>query len=170
MAKKKLTGAVHIAGKWYQAGDEVPDDVAAQITNPKLWASAGGDDEGGAGTAAVPTEPGTTSGARLASRVSVAGRWYGPYDPIPDDVAAQITNPKAWEGGKLPSLQESVPSGEREVTAGAVTAERSADADTADATSAPADMAAEPDTDNASAAAEKPTRVGRSSSSAKRGG
>lgn len=158
MANRKLAGAVHIGGKWYQAGDEVPDDVAAQITNPKLWATAEGGEEGDAGTAVARTEPGTASGARLTGRVNVAGRWYGPYDPIPDDVAAQITNPKVWEGGKLPTPQESAASGEREVTAGTVTTEQLTDAAKASVEATDADKAAEPDTDDASAAAEKPAR------------
>lgn len=164
MANRKLAAAVHVAGKWYRVGDEVPDDVAAQITHPRAWAPA--DDEGGQVDSTVHTEAGTQSGARLVGRVNVGGQWYGPYDPIPDDVAKQITNPKVWEGGKLPTLQESAPSGEREVTAGTVTSEASADADMAAAGPADADTAAEPDNDDASAAAEKPTRR---SGSAKRG-
>jgi hypothetical protein len=164
MANRKLAGAVYIGGKWYQVGDEVPDDVAAQITNPKLWADAA--DEGGQAGSTARLEPGTASGARLVGRVNVGGKWYGPYDPIPDDVAAQITNPKVWDGGTLPTLQESAPSGEREVTAGTVTAEQNADAATADAATGDADTAAGPDTDDASTAAEKPARR---SSSAKRG-
>lgn len=38
---------------------------------------------------------------RLAKNVKVCGKWYGPAHGnagrVPDDVAAQITNPKAWE-------------------------------------------------------------------------
>lgn len=161
MANRKLAASVHVAGVWYRPGDDVPEDVATQITNPKAWATAAGENDGGDAAASAPTEAGTASGARLAGRVNVAGRWYGPYDPIPDDVAAQITNPKAWEGGKLPGGY-----GEREITAGTVTTEQLADAAKASVEAADADMAAGPDADE-SDAAEKPTRGGRGS--AKRG-
>jgi hypothetical protein len=110
---RKLATRVAINGKWYGPDDDVPDDVAEKITNPKVWAVDTDDDTT---PAAQVKEAGTSSGARLATRVAIAGKWYGPDDPVPDDVAVQITNPKAWEGGKPPTLQESAPSGEREVT------------------------------------------------------
>ncbi|HEX6969115.1 MAG TPA: hypothetical protein VF174_09935 [Micromonosporaceae bacterium] len=40
--------------------------------------------------------------ARLAAYVHVAGQWYAPGDMPPPEVAARITNPKAWEDGVLP--------------------------------------------------------------------
>ena len=49
-----------------------------------------------------------TAGRKLNSRVVVAGRWYGPGDEIPDDVAARITNPKVWEGGVAPAGSDEV--------------------------------------------------------------
>lgn len=42
--------------------------------------------------------------AQLAGRVFVGGAWYGPGDDVPADVAVEITNPKAWVGGKVPDL------------------------------------------------------------------
>jgi hypothetical protein len=35
-------------------------------------------------------------GRRLSGYVHVGGRMYGPDDDVPSDVAARITNPKAW--------------------------------------------------------------------------
>lgn len=92
---RKLASRIAVAGRWYRPGDDIPDDVAAKITNPKAWA---------ADMDADPTvaEPGTSTGVRLASRVQVDGRWYGPDDEVPDAVAARIKNPKAWAGGMLP--------------------------------------------------------------------
>lgn len=91
MADRRLARSVHVDGHWYRAGDTVPDDIAEKITNPRAFAA---DDD-----IADPderVEPGTDSGARLAGRVHVDGRWYGPDTPVPDDVAKKITNPKAW--------------------------------------------------------------------------
>lgn len=36
-------------------------------------------------------------GKKLAKNVHVGGEVYGPGSEVPDDVAEQITNPKAWE-------------------------------------------------------------------------
>ena len=104
--QKKLAKRVNVAGTWYEPGDEVPEEIAARITNPKAWAAddaanAGGADGGGA--AKKSGKPGTPSGARLARSVHVAGASYGPDDEVPADIAARITNPKAWENGKLPA-------------------------------------------------------------------
>lgn len=33
----QLTARVAVAGTWYGPGDDVPDDVARLITNPKVW-------------------------------------------------------------------------------------------------------------------------------------
>lgn len=98
MAGRKLATSVNIDGTWYRAGDTLPEDVAAKVRNPKVFAPEEGEE------ADQPrTEPGTPTGARLATRVQVGGKWYGPDDAVPDDVAAQITNPRAWEGGQTPS-------------------------------------------------------------------
>lgn len=100
-AKKKLGRATTVAGKTYLPGDELPDDVAEKITNPKAWIP---DDEPTEADADPDRPAGTASGHRLAKTVTVGGRSYGPEDPLPDDVAERITNPKAWEGGELPNL------------------------------------------------------------------
>lgn len=46
--------------------------------------------------------------ARLTHYVTVplddgSYKTYGPDDDLPADVAKQITNPSAWEGGKVPA-------------------------------------------------------------------
>jgi hypothetical protein len=100
--QRKLATTVYVDGTAYGPDDDVPAAVAEQITNPKAWAAesdAERDDE-------EVREPGTTSGARLAGNVYVDGQAYGPNDVVPDDVAARITNPKAWEGGKLPAVAD----------------------------------------------------------------
>lgn len=107
---RKLAGHVFADGRWWGPDDKVPDSTATKITNPKAWAAAGepADDDG---ERARPTaEPGTSSGARLAGRVLVAGRWFGPDDPVPDDIAGLITNPKAWAGGVPPAHAKAPPS------------------------------------------------------------
>lgn len=42
----------------------------------------------------------------LVRNVNVDGVWWGPAwgnaDQVPAEVAARITNPKAWDGGKVP--------------------------------------------------------------------
>lgn len=38
------------------------------------------------------------TGRRLASFVHVGGQVYGPDSDVPDEVAALVTNPKAWAG------------------------------------------------------------------------
>jgi len=100
--QRRLAGPVTVGNRTYQPGDELPDDVAKQISNPKAWASADTAQEQAA--AAAGKKAGHPSGARLKSMVTVAGRTYGPADTIPDDVAKQISNPKAWVDGKLPTL------------------------------------------------------------------
>lgn len=48
-------------------------------------------------------------GHELAANVNVGGTWYGPAHPaavVTDDVARQISNPKAWPDGKLPELPD----------------------------------------------------------------
>jgi hypothetical protein len=107
--KRRLARAVSVGADWYQAGDEVPDDIAKKITNPKAWMS---DDEISAASAKTGSSgkrPGTTGGARLAFYVAVDGDSYGPDDHVPDDIAKKITNPKAWEGGKLPTQPDKAP-------------------------------------------------------------
>lgn len=50
---------------------------------------------------------------RLVRNVKVGNDWYGPaYDNatnVPDDVAEQITNPKAWDGDDQSSEPEDKP-------------------------------------------------------------
>lgn len=110
--RRLLKGRVSVSGRWYGPGP-VDDDIAAKITNPKAWVS---DDDVDDEVAAVYDRvSGTSTGARLARRVNIGGRWYGPDSEIPDDIAAKITNPKAWEGGKLPALYDNggeLPAGE----------------------------------------------------------
>lgn len=48
-------------------------------------------------------------GHELAANVNVAGTWYGPAHPaavVTDDVARQISNPKAWPDRQLPDLPD----------------------------------------------------------------
>ncbi|MER7167038.1 hypothetical protein ABT336_13350 [Micromonospora sp. NPDC000207] len=97
---RRLATYVHVGGRRYGPDDDIPDEVAEKITNPNVWAVDG--DEPPAGTRAGT--PGGDSGVRLAAYVHVGGRRYGPGDVVPDEVAAQITNPKAWEGGELPTF------------------------------------------------------------------
>lgn len=125
---KTLTANVAVVGKWYYAGDrvghEIPEDVAEKIVNPKVWTYET-EAERPAGT-----EPKSTTGAQLVARVAVAGKWYGPGDDVPDDVARRIQNPKVWEGGKVPTFDDKP-------------AEAKADADTPAET--PADQADDED-------------------------
>lgn len=98
-ASRRLTTYVHVDGRRYGPEDgDIPAEVAAKITNPKVW--AGDDDESQASVSGGSNL--RRSGPRLASYVHVGGKRYGPDDPIPDDVARRITNPNAWEGGRLP--------------------------------------------------------------------
>jgi hypothetical protein len=100
---RKLARHVTVAGTTYGPGDKLTDEVIAQIKNPKAWVPIDADsylDD-------VPSdvEPGTESGHRLARSVTVGTRTYTPSDFLPDDVARQISNPKAWEGGKVPTFK-----------------------------------------------------------------
>ncbi len=99
--QRKLAGAVFAGGRWYRPGDDVPDDVAKTITNPGAWTEG---DAPGTDEAATSAKPDAVTGVRLAGRVNVGGTWYGPDDELPRDVVARITNPAAWEGGKVPDL------------------------------------------------------------------
>lgn len=47
--------------------------------------------------------------ARLTGFVHVDGAVYGPDDEVPAEVAARITNPRAWEGGVLPLTDDAGP-------------------------------------------------------------
>ena len=82
----------------------MPADVAEKITNPKAWVPV---DEDDTTNGDANPDAGTTSGHRLATTVTIGGRSYGPDDHIPDDVADQIRNPKAWEGGQIPTAKRS---------------------------------------------------------------
>ncbi len=100
MADGTLGADVEVGGTWYGPDSDLPDEVAEQINNPKAWA-----DYGSTGSSPAPAgKVGTDSGARLARSVDIGGTMYGPDSYVPTDVAARITNPKAWEGGKLPDL------------------------------------------------------------------
>lgn len=99
---KKLGRYVTVGSDTYGPGDELPAGVADQIRNSKAWEPR---DTAAAEEQAAPTgvAGGTASGARLATSVTVGGVTYHPDDPLSDEVAGQISNPKAWEGGKVPS-------------------------------------------------------------------
>lgn len=101
--RRLLARRVSVGGKWYGPGP-VPEDIAAKITNPKAWMA---EHEATEEVAEVfDRVPGTSSGARLARRVNVDGRWFGPGSEIPDDIAAKIRNPKAWVDGVMPDLYD----------------------------------------------------------------
>lgn len=102
---KRLNQFVEVAGTWYGPEDDVPEDVAEKIQNPKVWADDNPSGTGGNGDNKA-VKAGTPSGARLAMYVDVGGDTYGPDDPVPDDVAAKITNAAAWVDGKLPPAAE----------------------------------------------------------------
>lgn len=117
MGNRKLARYVTVAGKTYGPGDDVPAEIAEQIRNPKAWVPTDED-------VADPYEGktgGTASGHKLAGTVTVAGKSYGPRDFVPDEVAAQIRNPKAWADGKVPpaSKPTAEPEPERERELGA---------------------------------------------------
>lgn len=107
MGNKKLARHVTVGTKTYGPDDDVPADVMEQITNPKAWQPLDDDDRDDEETfSAARRKAGTSSGHRLATTVTVGTRSYGPDDHVPDDVAAQIRNPKAWEGGELPGTSK----------------------------------------------------------------
>lgn len=116
--KKRLARHVTVGNRTYGPGDDLPEDVAAKITNPKAWLAP---DEAQAQAAEEARQAGTTSGHKLATAVNVKGRMYGPNDPVPDDVAAQIKNPKAWVGGTLPGAAKESPPAEPEPAKGQAT-------------------------------------------------
>lgn len=98
--KKRLARNVTVGSATYGPDDDVPDDVLEKITNPAAFIPLDAKPE------TPPRGPaGTKDGHRLASNVSVGGAMYGPDDVLTDDVAAQITNPKAWVGGKAPTTK-----------------------------------------------------------------
>ncbi len=49
MGARKLVAYVHVDGKVYGPGDDVPAKVAEAITNPKAWADADAEGDGGTG-------------------------------------------------------------------------------------------------------------------------
>ncbi len=148
---KTLNTTVAVGGVWYRAGarvgDQIPEDVAEKITNPKVW-SYDDADEG-----PEEEERKSTTGAQLVARVAVGGQWYGPGDDVPDDVARRITNPKVWEGGKLPFAEEKPAKADAAAAKPADEPAAQAEAQTSDA-----DTAAE-DTD--AAGESRPARRGR---------
>jgi hypothetical protein len=106
--RRRLATNVEVDGTWYGPGDEIPDEIAAKIRNPKVWAV---DDVEQRRSQVEDGPAGASGGTRLTANVEVDGRWYGPGDHIPDDVAAKIRNPKVWEGGRLPAATSSAPAG-----------------------------------------------------------
>jgi hypothetical protein len=107
---QKLARFVTVGGKTYGPKDDVPADVLAQIKNPKAFVPQG---EAPKGEDYSDKDGGTTGGARLAGPVTVGGKTYGPKDFIPDEVAARIKNPKAWEGGKAPTAKPAAADGDK---------------------------------------------------------
>lgn len=52
--------------------------------------------------------------SKLSATVHLEGHGtFGPDDEVPPEVAKLITNPKAWEGGKLPSARRPAKSDEK---------------------------------------------------------
>lgn len=111
MADKKLARYVTVGSVTYGPDDDVPAEVVEQIRNEKAWVSEEDAAEAEEKRAAK-RKAGTKSGHRLATTVTVGGASYGPDDEISDEVAAQITNPKAWEGGKLSTAAKAETEGE----------------------------------------------------------
>ncbi len=100
MAGKKLARNVTVGTKTYGPDDDVPAEILDQIKNPKAFIA----DSEPVEDPYADRDGGTDSGAKLAGPVTVGGRTYGPNDYVPDDVARQIKNPKAWKGGKVPTV------------------------------------------------------------------
>lgn len=101
---RRLAGRTYAAGRWWEPEDDMPDEVAEQITNPKAW-----DDERKSivelARDARTAESGY-GGAKLSAPVIALGAWRDPDDRLSEEVARAITNPKAWVGGKLPTFAE----------------------------------------------------------------
>lgn len=150
---KKLAQRVFAGGQWWEAGDEPPEAVARTIRNPRLWSTDGDDAE----QEPAPRRRAGT-GPRLAARVQVDGTWYGPdSEDILDEVVARIRNPKAWEGGVLPTTTAT---GERSGAGAERTAGPAATTDTgSDDDQAAATAEAETQTERVPA----PPRAGRGS-------
>lgn len=115
MAGKKLARNVTVGTKTYGPDDDVPAEVLDQIKNPKAYIA---DDAGPIEDPYADRDGGTESGAKLAGPVTVGGRTYGPNDFVPDDVARQIKNPKAWKDGKVPTFAATSDSGTGPDTSG----------------------------------------------------
>ncbi|MEU1761300.1 hypothetical protein [Micromonospora sp. NPDC005652] len=106
----KLAKRVFAGGQWWGVGDEPPKEVAETILNPANWAT---DEDENDDTATTPARR-RPDGPRLAGRVYAGGQWYGPDDEVPADVARRIDNPKAWEGGKMPTFDDGEADGDDE--------------------------------------------------------
>lgn len=127
MAGKKLARNVTVGTKTYGPDDDVPAEVLDQIKNPKAFIA----DSEPVEDPYADRDGGTESGAKLSGPVTVGGRTYGPNDFVPDDVARQIKNPKAWEDGKAPTFASADTTGNAEAAgAAAGTADATADATT----------------------------------------
>lgn len=116
MADRYLAGYVTVGGETFEPGQaesDLPAGVAEKITHPEAWVS---EEDIRNSNKKVADEKfarpgGTTSGHRLATHVTVGGETFGPEDHVPDDVAEKITNPSAWEGGKLPGASKAPKAG-----------------------------------------------------------
>lgn len=100
--QRKLARHATVGDVTYGPDDDLPAGVAEILAgNPHVWQT---DEEAAADEAAgVGGEPGTSSGALLATHVTYGDVTYGPGDPIPDDVAEALAgNPHIWAEGKAP--------------------------------------------------------------------
>ncbi|MBF9135320.1 hypothetical protein I0C86_41455 [Plantactinospora sp. S1510] len=43
----------------------------------------------------------------MSGYVHLGNERYGPFDPVPEDAARRITNPKAWVAGEVPQFVDS---------------------------------------------------------------
>jgi len=78
----QLARNVHIGGVWYRPGDTVPDEVAARLTNPAVWAggqrpvvAAPAADPDAGGSAPPPTEKSETQAPPRSGRGSGEKAW-----------------------------------------------------------------------------------------------
>ncbi len=103
MSKSKgLARNVTVGGTTYGPNDDVPPEVMEKITNPKAFIPVDED----TGPVDFGREAGTASGHKLVSTVHVDGYTFGPNDAIPDHIARKVTNPKAWQDGRLPDFAD----------------------------------------------------------------
>lgn len=159
MTNKRLARHVTVAGVTYGPGDTVPDHIAQQIKNPKAWVplDAVTPEQQELADATARGQVGTASGHKLATTVTVGSKSYGPKDFLPDDVAAQIRNPKAWVDGRVPPGAQKA----KDTRAAAVKTEQAEESKTTagrDAAGATAETAKPADDKGRRAAEQTPTR------------